>query len=136
MEIERPRYKNKRKPSNVRKRDFEIRKKALDAINYLAYLSDKLTSDQHEQVFNEHTLEPLLESIFLKYVKQRENKTVLDNRLFRLSIITANRALRCAKTMVDVGVFMRAKSAPLIFPSEDELRLLTYHFYNTKPDAK
>lgn len=147
LDGERPRFLNKPKTSKIRKRDKTVRDNALEAVEYLAALSEKLSPDQHGQIFNETTLKRLLESLFISYPKKwftfkdRKNKTryaedhkgetIPDNRLFRLSMTAANMALSCAKESVDVGIFMRARATLKMFPTEDELNLLAYHFFET-----
>ena len=139
LELERPRYINKRKPNRIRKHDSDIRKKALKAIEYLTYLAEKLVPDQHEQIFNEQTIKPLIDTLFWGYPKKwvwkerkKKQKSIIhDVELFRLAVATANTCLNCAVQSIDAKYrMMVAGTRRRLFPEKTDLNILTTLYYH------
>jgi hypothetical protein len=137
LEIERPRYLNKVKAGRIRKHDDYIRKKAEKAIEYLKYLAENLVPDQHEQVFSEEKISPLIEAIFPQTSKHPEwkNETskaiISDERLFRLAVRTSQVCINKSVELInsDVRQLVRGVSKRA-FPDEQDLELVkTLYIY-------
>jgi hypothetical protein len=86
----------KRPMSNAeRVRYLRIRKKVLEAIEYLTWAAKELPESQLKQVFNKKTLTPMFNVIFAltipaanheEYVKKKELKEMLEKRLRMLKL--------------------------------------------------
>jgi len=137
LELIRPRYENKPKPVKIRKRDADIRLKAKKAFEYLKYLAEKLSDDQHEQVFNEETVKPLIEAIFKRYrVKWEKNddRLIYNVRLFRLAVSLANLCLNRAVWLInpDLRMLVNKRGKMRLFPEDTDISLITALYYSSK----
>ena len=127
LEQERPRYLKKAKPSRIRKRDADIRKKGKKAIEYLQYLATHLVPDQNEQVFNEETLLPLIKSIFSRsnpdWITDPEiyQPPIFDLKLLNLAIIISNECLKKSSDLINPKIRPLTKD---FLPDPSRLRLL------------
>ncbi len=134
LELERPRYLNKPKTDRIRKRDADVRNKAKKAIAYLEYLATHLVPDQHEQVFNEKTVLPLINAVFSEphpEWKPIGDSVISDPVRFRLAVAIANICTQKALTLIDADLRMTAKGTNRrLFPEPWELNLLAtfYHY--------
>jgi hypothetical protein len=89
----------KRPMSNAeRVRYLRIRKKALEAIEYLTWAAKELPESQLKQVFNEKTLTPMFKAMLAlsipaanheEYVKKKELKEMREKRLRMLKLSCA-----------------------------------------------
>ena len=133
LELERPRYENKPKPSRIRKKDADIRLKAKKAFEYLTYLAEKLSIDQHEQVFNEDTVKPFVEAIFKRCAvkwDKNDKRLIYDVRMFNLSVSLANLCLNRAILLInpDLRLMVNKHGKTRLFPEDISLITALYYF--------
>lgn len=127
LEHDRPRYLKKAKPARIRKHDADIRKKSKKAIEYLQYLAAHLAPDQHEQVFNEETILPLIQAIFSKSDPDWETTgetiqaPIYDLKLLNLAIIISNECLKKSSNLINPKIRPLTKD---FLPDPSRLRLL------------
>ena len=127
LEHDRPRYRKKVKPSRIRKRDADIRNKGKKAIEYLQYIATHLVPDQHEQVFNEESILPLIQSIFSRSNPDWKNDPetiqppIYDLKLLNLAIIISNECLKKSSSLINPKLRPLTKD---FLPDPSRLRLL------------
>lgn len=137
LEHDRPRYLKKTKPARIRKRDADIRNKSKKAIEYLEYLAKHLVPDQHEQVFNDETILPLIQAILSKTNPEWKDdpKTILpaiaDRRLFNLAIIISNECLKKSSNLLNPKIRPLTKD---FLPDPNKLRMLYLLVESLKPE--
>jgi hypothetical protein len=139
LEKERPRYLEDGTPriGKIRKRDSDIREKGQKAISYLKYLAENLTPDQHEQVFNEETFFPLIQSIFSENHPEWKTETkkspISDERLFRLAVETSQFCLNKSVLLINPDLRRLVGGSSLrVFPEEQNLELVKTLFVYPK----
>lgn len=127
----------KRPMSNAeRVRYLRIRKKVLEAIEYLTWATKELPESQLKQVFNKKTLTPMFNVIFAltipaanheEYVKMKESKEMLEKRLRMLNLSSV------VLTIIGSYNFVRAvvpePVSPYLsasFPPVENIRALCY----------
>ena len=137
LEHDRPSYLNKAKPARIRKRDADIRNKSKKALKYLEYLAIHLVPDQHEQVFNEESILPLIHAIFSKSNPEWKNENttnllaISDIRLFNLAILISNECLNKSSNLINPKIRSLTKD---FLPDPSRLRLLYLLIESLRPE--
>jgi hypothetical protein len=122
--------------SAERVRYLRIRKKVLEAIEYLTSAAEELPESQLSQVFNKETLTPLFKAVFSltipaanhkEYVKMKGSKEVREKRLRMLKVSSA--ALDIIGSYNFVSAIVPEPVRPYLsaaFPPIENLRALYY----------
>lgn len=137
LEHDRPRYLKKAKPARIRKHDADIRNKAKKAIEYLKYLAKHLDPDQHEQVFNDQTVLPLIQAILSKNIPEWKDdpKVILpaisDRGLFNLAILISNVCLEKSSNLLNPKIRPLTKD---FMPDPNKLRMLYLLVESLRPE--